>query len=558
MDYTIRIGGEAGQGVQTVGELLGLVFARFGYHVFSNQDYESRVRGGHNYYQIRVADRRVMSSRESVDILIALDRASIDLHLSSLTAGGIAAFDAATLGIAADRAAMIDIPFKQLSTKHGGGPVMANTAATGAVLGMLGMDIGVLETLLGEHFGKKGDAVVQGNLRVARAGYEYARANCTECRFMPAAASGRPLLLINGSEAAAYGALASGLKFYSAYPMTPSTGVMNYLAASAAKYGVVMEQAEDEIAAINMALGASFAGVRAATGSSGGGFALMVEGLSLSAMTETPIVIFEVMRPGPATGLPTRTEQGDLLFVAFTGHGEFPRAVFAAGSPEQLIFLTNKAFELAYKYQIPVFVMYDQYLADAQWTYEGFDTSKLKYTDYFSRDAKNNYKRYEFTESGITPLCVPGSSTNLVKADSDEHDEDGHIIEEAQARINMVQKRLLKKLPSIRAGIAQPLRYGAVNPELILCGWGSTYGVLKEAVDAIEGSAMLYFNEVYPLPEGDYLDWLKSARRTVCVEGNATGQFASLMRMTWCYEFSSSIARYDGRPFTVDYIMRAL
>jgi 2-oxoglutarate ferredoxin oxidoreductase subunit alpha len=374
---------------------------------------------------------------------------------------------------------------------------------------------------------------------------------------------GQAEIIINGLEAAAAGALASGLKFYSAYPMTPSTGIMNGIAARAERYGVMVEQAEDEIAAINMAIGASFSGVRAATGTSGGGLALMVEGLSLAGMTETPLVIFEAQRPGPATGLPTRTEQGDLLFMLFTAHGEFPRVVFAPGSPNQLIYLTNKAFDLAEKYQIPVFVALDQYLADSQWTYDGFDPEGLVYNDYRLRGeelgALKEYKRHAFTESGVTPLAVPGESRHLVVTDSDEHDEEGHIIEDAPTRIKMVEKRLFRKLGAIKGEISLPMRYGSEKPETVIVGWGSTYGVMREAVDALnaggKSAAMLHFSEVYPLPEGDYLRTLEEAKTSVCVENNAMGQFASLVRMETGFRFARRINRYDGRPFTVECIL---
>ena len=280
-----------------------------------------------------------------------------------------------------------------------------------------------------------------------------------------------------------FGAIASGCKFYSAYPMTPSTGIMNYLAGKEAEYGIIVEQAEDEIAAINMALGASFAGVRAMTGTAGGGFALMVEGLSLAAMTETPIVIGLGQRPAPATGLPTRTEQGDLLFALHAAHGEFPRVIFAPGSPEQAFYLTNKAFDLAEKYQIPAFIIFDQYLADSVWTPEEFDLTRIVLNDYRLRgDAFRNlteYKRYAFTDTGVSPFGVPGDAKYVVVADSDEHDEDGHIIEDAETRIKMVQKRLLKKVPLIRKEIAPPLLYGNSAPEIVLAGWGSTYGVMQ-------------------------------------------------------------------------------
>jgi 2-oxoglutarate ferredoxin oxidoreductase subunit alpha len=565
MDYTIKIGGEAGQGVQTVGAVLAAAFSRTGYHVFSHQDYESRVRGGHNFYQIRVSEKPVTASRTALDLVIALDEPSIRLNRSSLTPFGAIAYDSETIKKTFKGPALVDIPFRRLAKEAGGNVIMANTVATGAALGMLGMELTVLEEILTETFRKKGKDVVSGNIAAARAGFDHARRHCKRCRFEPATPGARPKLVLTATEAAALGALASGLKFYAAYPMTPSTGIFNTVAAHAQALGVVVEQAEDEIAAINMALGASFAGVRAATGSSGGGFALMVEGLSLAGMTETPVVIFEMQRPGPATGLPTRTEQADLLFVLHAGHGEFPRVLLAPGSPKQALFLTNKAFDLAEKYQVPVFVVMDQYLADAQWTYERIDTRELVYKDYRLRGerfaARKSYRRHALTRSGISPLAVPGDAPHVVVTDSDEHDEEGHIIEDAKTRNKMVEKRL-EKTETIRAEMPQPLHYGAKRPDLVLAGWGSTYGVLRETVDILKEqgtkAAMLFFSHVYPLPQGPYLKKLAGARRTVCVEQNATGQFASLVRSETGFAFHETVNKYDGRPFTVDDILEKL
>jgi len=344
--------------------------------------------------------------------------------------------------------------------------------------------------------------------------------------------------------------------------MTPSTGIMNYIAGKEADYGVIVEQAEDEIAAINMALGASFGGVRAMTGTSGGGFALMVEGLSLAAMTETPLVIVLGQRPGPATGLPTRTEQGDLQFALYTAHGEFPRVILAPGTPEQAFYLTNKAFDLAEKYQITVIILTDQYIVDSQWTFDGFDTGKLLYTDYRLRGdvfkKLSAYKRHAFTDNGVSPLAVPGDALHVVVTDSDEHDEEGHLIEDAATRTTMTEKRVFRKLPNIIKEIASPLFYGKSEPETVLVGWGSTYGVMKEAVDLLSREqkiAMLHFSELYPFPSTatfDYLHVLKNAKLTLCIENNATGQFARLMRAETGFEFTSRINRYDGRPFTLE------
>ncbi len=594
MDYSIKIGGEAGQGIQTIGDTLAKVFSRSGYHVFTHQDYESRIRGGHNFYQIRFSDQPVMSSREKIDILVALDKESILQHEIELSEYGQIIYDSTAIkqefgNNPPSNSHFFEIPFIKLAIEHGENKIMANTVATGAVLGMIGMDINILLGIIKETFKKKGEDIIKANINAAMAGHDFAVKQCIKCSFSAAPVS-EPKVIISGVEAIGLGAVASGCKFYSAYPMTPSTGIMNFIASYEKGHEIIVEQAEDEIAAINMALGASFAGVRAMTGTAGGGFALMVEGLSLAGMTETPIVIALGQRPAPATGFPTRTEQGDLLFAIYTAHGEFPRVIFAPGTPEQAFYLTNKAFDLAEKFQIPAIVMFDTYLADSGWTFDGFDLSKLKNVDYRLREEKLNklseYKRHAFTESGVSPLAIPGESRHLVVTDSDEHDEEGHIVEDAPTRIKMVEKRLLRKLPIIRQEIEPPMFYGDSNPDIVIAGWGSTYGVMKEAVDELSpphlppgkggrwgGIAMLHFSEIYPFPspipltlwEGargmvsfDYFKILTDAQLTICIENNATSQFARLMRAETGYKFKSKINRYDGRPFLLEQLVEEI
>ena len=569
MDYSIKIGGEAGQGIQTIGDTLGHVFARSGHHVFTNQDYESRIRGGHNFYQIRLSDRPVIAPKEAMDIIVALDQESIRQHERELTSRGQIIYDSDTLKEKHDKPAFLDIPFVKLALEHGGDRIMANTVATGAVLGMLGMDLEILMSLIADIFRKKGDTVIIANKNAAMAGYDHAIKGCLKCNFSVGMDDkARALMLVGGSEAIALGAMASGVKFYAAYPMTPSTGIMNYLASKEKEYGIVVEQAEDEIAAINMALGASFAGARAMTGTSGGGFALMVEGVSLAAITETPVVIAMGQRPGPATGLPTRTEQGELHMVLHAGHGEFPRFIFAPGSPEQAFFLTNKAFDLAEKYQVPAFILFDTYLSDSQWSYQGFDLARLRNTDHRLRGAAfqklAGYQRHALTQSGISPLAVPGDAKHVVVTDSDEHDEDGHIIEDARTRIKMVEKRFYKKFPQMQQEVAPPFLYGDHKPDIVITGWGSLYGLMREAVDVLSSSygiAMLHFSEIYPFPETkqfDYLGLLKRAKLTICIEQNATSQFARLMRTETGHAFGALINKFDGRPFTVESLVKEL
>jgi 2-oxoglutarate ferredoxin oxidoreductase subunit alpha len=562
MDYTIKIGGEAGQGIQTIGETLARVFSRTGYHVFSHQDYESRIRGGHNFYQIRVSERPVSSSRDAVDIMVALDRETIAQHEHELAGQGRIIYDSSSLTLKYEKPAFFDVPFGGLAVQSGGERIMANTVATGAVLGMLGMEVTHLLDIIAATFREKGDDVIMANKSAALAGYEFAVQHCKRCPFSLAAVKAQPRMLLSGVDSIALGAVSSGCTFYAAYPMTPSTGIMDFLAGKEREYGIVVEQAEDEIAAINMSLGASYAGARAMTGTSGGGFALMVEGLSLAAMTETPIVIALGQRPGPATGFPTRTEQGELQFALSAGHGEFPRLIFAPGTPRQAFFLTNKAFDLAEKYQVPAIVLFDTYLADSLWTFEGLDAGKLRFQDYRLRgDAFKKpagYRRHAFSASGISLLGVPGDARHVVVTDSDEHDEDGHIVEDAATRVEMVRKRLLKKLPLIRREIAAPTLYGAPDPRVVIVGWGSTYGVMKESLEALAGSssiAMLHFSELFPFPHTekfDYIRYLQSAAMTICIEHNATGQFARLMRAETGHEFSAHIHKFDGRPFTVE------
>lgn len=565
MDYSIKITGEAGQGVQTIGDTLARVFVRSGYYVFTHQDYESRIRGGHNFYQIRLADTPIYAPRSEINILVALDKEGIIRHKREVAPGGKIVYDSAFLKTVYEGRLFLDIPFTKLAVSHGGASITANTVATGAVLGMLGMEMSILKNLIAETFRKKGEDVVAANQKAAQAGFEFAVKGCMECSFRAGAPKGASRMLISGVDAIALGAIASGVRFYAAYPMTPSTGIMNYLASQEARYGIVVEQAEDEIAAINMAIGASFAGVRSMTATSGGGFSLMVEGLTLAGMTETPVVIGLGQRPGPATGLPTRTEQGELLFSLFAGHGEFPRVVFAPGTPRQAFYLTNKAFDLAEKYQIPAIILFDQALADSQWTYEGFNLAGIRHQDYRLRSSAfssaSEYKRHQFTETGVSPMAVPGDIRHVVVTDSDEHDEEGHIIEDSNTRIKMVEKRLLKKLPLIKNEMSQPFFYGDRGADIVIVGWGSTYGVMREAVDLLSrnySAAMLHFSELWPFPSADanadldFVSLLKNARAAICIEHNALGQFSRLLRSETGFDFTSHIRKFDGRPFTVD------
>jgi 2-oxoglutarate ferredoxin oxidoreductase subunit alpha len=562
VDFNFMVGGEAGQGVQSVGFLLAKVFARGGYHIFADQDYESRIRGGHNSFRVRVRDGRVGAISESVDILVALNRESIDLHRKELVAGGAVIFDGEKVKDIGSNGDLFSIPLERLAEEKAGDKLMTNTVALGAALALVSYDLGILNTALVEHFGK--GKVADSNVAAARAGYEYAQAEYKgNLHLKPVSEAKR--LLITGNEAVSLGAIAAGCKFMAAYPMTPASSIMEYVAAKSEDFDLVMVHTEDEIAAINMAIGAAYAGVRAMTATSGSGFCLMVEGIGLAGITETPIVAIDGQRPGPAVGLPTRTEQGDLQFVLHAHHGDFPRAVLAPATIEDAFWLTVKAFNLAEKYQLPVIILTDQHLASSYATVDPFDLSKVSIDRglLFSGEGAEAsvYKRHRITKSGISPRAFPGLSQALVVTDADEHDEEGHLTEDADMRTAQMQKRL-RKLFSLKQEISSPRWYGPKKADTVLIGWGSTYGAIHEAVDILRKEdasvSMLHLNELWPFPAEPVVDALARAHNSYVIENNATGQLAHLIRAETGCDVSGRILRFDGRPFTPAYIAEAV
>lgn len=560
IDINFMVGGEAGQGVQSVGFLLAKAFARGGFHVFADQDYESRVRGGHNFFRVRVAENRIGAIAESIDVLLALNNESIDLHLDEVADKGVIIYDGEKIKAPSDNGNLFSVPLDRLA----GGKLMANTVALGAALGLVGYDFKILDTALREHFHTA--EIGENNVRVAMAGYEYTQKNFRQGfshRISPISNVKR--MLLTGNEAIALGAAAAGCKFVAAYPMTPATSIMEYLAARAGELGLVVVQPEDEVSAINMIIGAGYAGVRAMTATSGGGFCLMVEGLGLAGITETPIVVVNAQRPGPAIGLPTRTEQSDLDFSLHASHGEFPRAVLAPATAGDAFWLTVKAFNLADKYQLPVIILTDQHLASSYTTVDEFDTRKITIDRglLFSEETnkQSEYKRYQITQSGISPRAFPGQEGIMVVSDSDEHNEEGHLIEDGETRTRMMKKRM-RKLFSLKHEIAPPPLYGPRGAETTLIGWGSTYGAIREAVDILHKESvsinMLHLNELWPFPTDAVAEAMGRAQHSYVIENNATGQLAKLIRAQTGRKASGQILKYDGRPFTPAYIARAI
>lgn len=550
-DCNIVIAGAAGEGVQTVGDVLAETLSALGYGVFTWQEYESRVRGGQNTYSVRVSDTVQNAPVMAADVLLALNEGAHRKYAGRLKPDG------ALVAQAAYRDPTITVPFKEIAARDLGRPIYANTVAIGALAGVLGIEPDALEPILGRRFRAKGEEVLEANRRAARIGHEQADLACREACPWTFPRRNENHYLVAGNEAIPIGAVRAGCRFIAAYPMTPATGVIKYLAKHGEELGIFVEQAEDEIAACNLAIGASFAGARAMTTTSGGGFALMAEALSLAGMAETPLVILLAQRPGPATGLPTRTAQGDLLFAVHAGHGEFAKAVLAPADPENALHIMVRAFNLADRYQIPVIVLSDQFLADARFSIADFHLDRSEPQTFLADPADfTEYRRYTVTDDGISPRLYPGQSHHLVAADSDEHDPAGHITEDLAETVPAMTAKRQRKQEALRRQMRGPEAYRTEDAEDLFLSWGSTRGAVLEAIDQLrtEGHrvGMLHWYELWPLPDLDFT----AEKRYWNVEQNTTGQLLTLLRHRYPLTVRGSILSSDGLPLTAQSIGR--
>ena len=560
-NVSIVLAGEAGQGIQTVDYLLTRVLKRSGYHVFSTKEFMSRIRGGVNSTEIRVSSHSVASFLDRIDILVPFTRTAITRLENRLSPETIILTEKDSLLEEGKRGkgTLIDVPFSKIASVVGS-KIYANIVGVGLLSGFFRVNPEIVDNFLRDYFARKSKDIVQKNIEAARKGYDIGKEFLASGKIdidIRVDEKTKDGIILTGAEAVALGAIAGGCNFVSFYPMSPATSVAVFLAQHGKEFGLLVEQAEDEISAINMVIGAWYAGARAMASTSGGGFALMVEGLSLAGAMEMPIVIHIGQRPGPATGLPTRTEQGDLDFVLKAGHGEFPRIILAPGSLEDTFYLTQKAFNIADKYQIPVFVLTDQYLLDSSYQLPSLDLSGLKVEKRIIKTDKG-YKRYRITEDGISPRGVPGFGDGLVVVDSDEHDEEGHITEDSDVRIKMVEKRL-RKLNLIKEDTISPELIGGNNYTTLILGWGSTRAAIKEALSLLarEDVSFLHFRQVYPL-SSSVVEYLRKAKRCIVVENNATSQFGNLVEHFSGCEIRKRILKYNGLPFSVEEILKGV
>ena len=571
---TVRIGGAAGDGVESSGAGFCKAIARGGLHVFGLPDYYSRIRGGHNFYSVRISEEPLYSHEEPVHVLLALTAETIPRHRDKVVDGGAIIYDTnldvPAEDLAGDGIRFVGLSMSDIAQEAAGTTLARNTVGLGVVSGLTGLDVSSLQSVVRQNFARKGQAVVDGNLAAVEAGHKEGQKQAAGFPFRLRSVPDAPRrIVVNGTDAFSMGALAGGCRFVSGYPMTPGSLALHWMAARAERYGIVIKHTEDEIAAINMAIGAAHMGARALVPTSGGGFSLMVEGLGLAGITETPVVIYNAQRPGPATGLPTRQAQADLLFMLHASQGEFPRFLLAPGTHEQAFAAGWRAFNLAEQYQTPVLVLSDHYLAVAIRTLDtdalGFDAvnidrgALLSDADLDRMDGE--YLRFNVTESGVSPRALPGHPKAVYVNTGNEHDERGAMTEEPAMRTAMVGKRA-RKMVGMAREMSGPSRHGPPEADTTYVCWGSTAGPLREAVDELNASGrsranMLHFADIWPFPTEAVKEALSTASRVVAVEGNSTAQLASLIRTSTGRATDAQILRDDGRPLTPEYVLRA-
>ncbi|MFX0207819.1 MAG: 2-oxoacid:acceptor oxidoreductase subunit alpha [Candidatus Hodarchaeota archaeon] len=560
-DVAIVICGAAGQGIATVEDLITSILKRAGYHCYSTSEFMSRIRGGTNSTLIRVSSERINPTFvDRIDILVPLHSSALPHLKHRISANTTILGEEKNIDeqYCVNQEQVIRIPFSEIA-KEIGGVIYTNIVAVGVFLAFFEVEEEISENYLSHQFSQKGNKIVAQNIEAYKKGYSIGIDLVTTGKFKNPLQKDKSVvndIVLSGAEAVGMGAIAGGCNFISSYPMSPSTSVLVFLSQHAEDFDIIVDQAEDEIAAINKGIGAWYAGGRAMITTSGGGFALMTEGVSLAGMLETPMVLHIGQRPGPATGLPTRTGQEDLQHVLNAGHGEFARIILTPGNPQDAFYLTQKAFNLADKYQIPVFILTDQFFLDSHYSIPDLDLTEIENEKQFVKTAQD-YQRYKLTDDGISPRGIPGFGSGLVNVDSDEHDEDGHITEDVYViRPKMVQKRLFKRLELLRRDIIEPEFIGSKEYKTLVIGWGSTYGVIKEVIENVgrDDLAFIYFKQVYPLNE-KIGDILRKAEKTIILENNATSQFSKVLKLELDFDVDEKFLKYNGMPFSVEEVM---
>jgi 2-oxoglutarate/2-oxoacid ferredoxin oxidoreductase subunit alpha len=552
--FTLTIGGQAGQGIKAIGLLLGKIATRLGKNVYTYSEYPSLIKGGHNLTQVSISKESVTAPRKSSEFWIALDQNTLNIHLTEFSDGCGIVFDEEKkydLTRINKNASLFPVPLGKLAKEAGGSYIMSNTVALGAAIALLGADLQVFKDLLLEEFGQKGEQIVKINHLAAERGYNYALEHFAGKKriVLNKENTVEKKMVANANDTVALGAIAAGLQFAAIYPMSPISNILHVLAAYQEKFGYIYKQPEDEIAAINMAIGASFAGARSMTATSGGGFSLMVEALGLAAMMEIPLVIIDGMRPGPATGLPTWSGQGDLRFVLHAHQGDFPRIVLAAGDAEEAFRLTMQAFNLADKYQTPVIVLVDKNICE-------HDQSMpiINIADYeidrgkFTTKKEEEFERYRLSDDGISLRSVPGSG-NFFIGNSYEHTTVGHDSEEIRDINNQMRKRMTKITTCALREDISPKLYGPENADVTIVSWGSNKGSILQALKDFPNVNFLHITWMSPFPGEAIKKILEKSRHIVNLECNYSAALGGLIKENTEIDIKDNFLKYDGRPF---------
>lgn len=569
-EVIVGIGGAAGDGVASAGNTLAVSVARQGQAAFAYNSYQSVIRGGHSWLRIRISAKKPLNHGDQVDALIALNQDTLDRHLQELTAGGLALYNSAKLKPRYEPARGVQLcplPVPALTPAYDKLPVMQNTVAVGAVIQLMGLDFAGLESVLESTFAKK-PQVVKVNVDAAKAGYEYAAAHFTPLS-KPLRKTTQKWALMTGNELMAMGAAFAGCKFYCAYPMSPATHILEWFAGHGKELGVCVRQVEDEISVINMSIGAGHMGVRSMCATSGGGLALMTEAIGMAGIIETPVVVVNVQRAGPSTGVPTKTEQADLNQAFGASQGDFPRIILAPLSMTDCFNTPALAFNLAERYQCPVIILADLLMCEDNETVDPalldveftIDRGEL-ITEANGDFGGEPYLRYKDTPSGISPRAIPGLPGHLYVSGTDEHDEDGVLISDVYTdpvrRKKMVEKRA-RKMSTVLDQVPPPKLEGPAEADVTLVGWGSTWGVISEAVERLNQEGIsanhLQIKLLVPFHVKEVTNILSRSKKIIIVENNFSGQFARHLRAETGLVARGQIRKYDGEPFEPKHIV---
>lgn len=560
-----KVGGQQGEGIESTGEIFAIALNRLGYYLYGYRHFSSRIKGGHTNNKIRVSTEPLNSISDDLDILVAFDQETINLNYHELNEHGVILADSRfNPQLPEDsKARLFTVPFTDIATEHGTS-LMKNMVAVGATSAILGIDPEAYREVVEEIFSRKGASVVEKNMEAIRAGAEYftreAGGQIPELQLEKA--DGKKRMFMIGNDAVALGAIVAGCRFMAAYPITPASEIMEYLIKKLPEFGGTVIQTEDEIAAITMAIGANFAGVRAMTASAGPGLSLMAEAIGLAGMTETPVVIIDTQRGGPSTGLPTKQEQSDLLAVLYNTHGDIPKVVIAPSTVEEAFYDTVEAFNIAEEYQCPVIVMTDLALSLGKQTVEPLNYNRIEirrgkfdFNQELPQSAGDGYfKRYEVTEDGISTRAVPGMKNGIHHVTGVEHDETGKPSESPKNRTAQMDKRL-RKLKSLPERFKTPIYVDAKHEEadLLIIGINSTRGTIAEAIPRLEKDGIkvnhAQIRLLHPFPAEQLKPLMEKAKQVVVVENNGTAQLAKIIRMNLGTDDIKSVLKYDGNPF---------